>query len=186
MKTLLAALGLLFFTTIAMAETQPLNLSLTPEVSLHDRDDQINGLTLSIWGENPQHSLAIGLVNGTVGDSSGLSIGILNYGDSYRGVQWGLVNYASGDFSGWQGGFFFGLVGSVVNGVDGRMSGFQCGVVNYAGTLSGFQLGILNYAANGNGGLQIGLINIIKENQVWFENLPGELAPAMILVNWRF
>ncbi len=186
MKKLLFALIFAVCSTVALAETHPFNLSLTPDIAVFDRSDRIEGLTLSIWGENPQSSLAIGLVTGTSQESVGLSLGFVNYGQNYTGVQWGLVNVASEDFSGWQGGFFFGLVGSVVNYTGGTMSGFQCGLVNYSGKLTGLQLGLVNYTEGGDAGVQIGLINIIGENDAWFVELPDELAPAMIIVNWRF
>jgi hypothetical protein len=96
-----------------------------------------------------------------------------------------LVNYTTGDFSGWQGGFGFGLLVSALNYTGGDMRGLQTGVVNYAGKLTGLQFGLVNYATTAKSGVQIGLVNIMPEN-VWFSNLPDELAPGMIFVNWRF
>ena len=187
MKKTLCFLTALFISTLATAATRPFNLSLTPRVAVYDRDDSINGLTLSVWGENKQESLALGLINGTAGDSLGASLGIINYAADYRGLQWGIVNHALSDMSGWQGGFFFGLVGSIFNYTGGDMTGFQTGAVNYAGNLLGFQLGVVNYARDTHSaGLQIGLVNVIKANTAWFSRLPDELAPAMVFVNWRF
>ncbi len=200
MKKLLTGLAFVLVSTGAMAGTKSFNLSLTPDISVYGRSETIHGVTLSIWGENPQQSLAIGLVNGATEKSAGLSIGILNYADSYKGVQWGVVNYTSGNFSGWQGGPFFGLLVSAVNYTGGDMTGLQIGAVNYVGgdmaglqvgvvncvsRLSGLQLGIVNYAAAADAGVQIGLVNVIPPNP-WFTGLPEQLAPAMILVNWRF
>jgi len=184
MKKLLAVfVGIMGLSGVRASE--PVQLSLTPEFALYDRSEQIEGLALSIWGENPQSALAIGFVNGSTGDSTGLSIGLLNYADSYTGLQWGLVNYTSGDFSGWQGGFCLGLVGSVVNYTGGTLAGFQCGIVNYAGTLNGFQLAFVNYAEKVESGVQIGIVNIMPRNE-WFSRLPDELAPGMVIVNWHF
>lgn len=161
----------------AMA-SQPLQLSLTPDIALFDRKERIEGLCLSIWGENPQSALALGIVNGSTGQSAGLSWALLlNYADNYTGIQWAPVNYTKGDFLGWQGGF--------VNATEGQMKGLQSGAINYAGRLTGLQLGLLNYAETAANGVQIGLINLIPSN-AWFSNLPDELAPGMILVNWRF
>jgi len=185
MKKILVLMGVALITVGAMAESKPFQLSLTPGIAIYDRSEKIEGFTLGIWSENPQAAFALGIVNGSTGDSAGLSVGILNYADSYRGLQWGLVNYTKGDTLGWQGGFCLGLVGSVVNYTGGTMKGFQCGVVNYAGRLTGLQLGIVNYAATAETGLQIGVLNLIPENH-WFTELPDELAPAMILINWRF
>lgn len=162
---------------IASAAT-PLQISLTPAVSLFGANEQVNGLALSLWGENPQTALALGIVNGSTGDSAGFSLGLLlNYADNYKGIQWAPINYTKGDFFGWQAG--------VVNYVEGTMKGLQSGLVNYAGSLTGLQFGLFNYAASAKSGVQIGLLNIMPDNQ-WFSGLPDELAPGMVLVNWRF
>ena len=151
-----------------MAQTKPFNASITPDYSVYGRNVTIEGLTLSIWGENQQTSLALGIVNGTTGNSAGLSWAyILNYG----------INYLKGDFLGWQGG--------LVNYAAGSMKGLQSGVVNCAGTLTGLQFGLVNYAEEGVTGVQIGLVNLIPSN-AWFSELPNELAPGMIFVNWQF
>ena len=185
MKRLLIAAAGLAIVSGASAQTKPFNASITPDIAVYDRSETIHGVTLSIWGENQQTSLALGLVNGTVGQSAGLSAGILNYADNYKGLQWGLVNYTTGNFSGWQGGPFFGLLVSALNYTGGTMTGLQLGAVNYAGNLSGLQAGLVNYADRSEAGVQIGLVNIMPQNE-WFTNLPNELAPAMIFVNWRF
>ena len=184
MKRLLAVLVSVMGMSGVMA-SEPVQLSLTPDFALFDRSERIDGLSLSIWGENPQSALAIGVVNGSTGESAGLSIGLLNYADSYTGLQWGLVNNTTGDFLGWQGGFCLGLVGSVVNYTGGTLKGFQCGVVNYAGNLNGLQLGFVNYAEKSTAGVQIGIVNIMPENE-WFSKLPDEIAPGMVIVNWQF
>ncbi len=186
MKMLLASLAAVFVSTGVLAATRPFNLSLTPDLAIYDRNDTIEGLTISLWGENQQSSLALGLANGSVGQSAGLSIGVLNYADDYKGMQWALVNYTQGDFTGWQGGPLFGLLVSALNYTEGTMKGLQIGTVNYAGHLTGLQLGFVNYAIDGGAGVQVGLVNIIRDNRVWFTNLPEELAPAMVFVNWRF
>lgn len=162
----------------AVAEdSKPIQLSLTPGIAIFDRTTRIQGFSLSIWGENPQDALAIGIVNGSTKTSAGFSLGVANYADSYKGVQWSLFNYAKENFSGWNLG--------IANVTKGSMKGLQTGVVNYAGHLKGLQIGAFNYAAKASGGVQIGVINIFPENK-WFTGLPGELAPGMILVNWRF
>ncbi len=149
----------------AFAQTGAFQLSLTPDVAIQPRTTQIEGFTLGVWSENPQNGFALGLVNGSTGHSSGLSLGLLgNYSDSYRGAQiaW-LANYAKGD-----------------------LVGFQCAAFNYAASLHGLQLGYVNYAGASNGGVQIGLVNIMNETKDWFRQFPHEVAPAMVLVNWRF
>lgn len=178
MNRILTILACIMVATGAMAGSKPLQLSLTPDIAIYDRTERIEGLCLSLWGENPQTALALGFVNGSTGQSAGVSWAfILNYADSYKGIQWALVNYTKGDFLGWQAG--------LVNYTDGLMKGLQTGTVNYAGKLTGLQLGLVNYAATAETGVQIGLVNLIPQNE-WFSKLPNELAPGMIFVNWRF
>lgn len=174
--TVLAVVGIAYG---AMAGSEPVQISLLPEIAIWDRTEKIEGLTLSlIWGENPQSALALGIINGSSGDSAGVSWGLLlNYADDYTGLQWAPINYTKGTFIGWQKG--------IVNVTGGRMKGFQCGTVNYAGKLTGLQLGLINYAETGVNGVQIGLLNILPTNR-WLSELPDELAPGMILLNWRF
>ena len=158
--------------------SQPIQLSLTPEIALFDRNEKIEGLALSIWGENPQTALALGFVNGSTGESAGVSLSfILNYADDYKGVQWAAVNYTENDYLGWQAGF--------VNYTGGTMKGLQSGFVNYAGKLTGLQFGIVNYAESAETGVQIGLVNLIPSN-AWFTELPDQLAPGMVFLNWGF
>lgn len=163
---------------LAIAESKPIQLSLTPDIAIYSKNTTIEGLALSIWGENPQKALALGIVNGSRGDSAGFSWGLLaNYSDSYTGVQWAFVNYAKANVLGWQAG--------LVDFTEGTMKGLQTGFVNYAGNLTGLQLGLLNYSAKAATGVQIGLINLLPQNE-WFKKLPNELAPGMVFVNWRF
>ena len=179
MKTLFACLTVFLFSVGLVAGPKPINLSLTPDIAIYDRSERIEGLTLSIWGENPQTALALGIANGSTGESAGLSWAfVLNYADDYTGIQWAPINYTTGDFIGWQKGF--------VNYVGGSMKGLQWGLVNYAGNVTGLQFGFVNFAEDGDAGVQVGIVNIIRENQRWFTGLPEELAPAMIIVNWRF
>ena len=87
MKKLWVVFAGLLIASGAMAQTKPFNASVTPDYSVYGRDVMIEGLTLSIWGESPQTSLAIGFVNGSIGQSAGLSLGLLNYAESYKGLQ---------------------------------------------------------------------------------------------------
>jgi len=155
------------------------NASLTPDVAIHPKTQRINGITLSVWGENEQHSFAFGFLNGLKGHSVGFSWGLfVNYGDSYTGAQLAFVNWLKKDFVGLQVG--------LVNIVNGTVKGMQYGAVNYATKVSGLQLGFVNYAESVDSGVQVGLVNIIVQNKVWFKDFPHAVAPAMILVNWRF
>jgi hypothetical protein len=176
---MLICLGIILFSAgQVMAQSKPIQLSLTPDVAIYDRQTRIEGFSLGIWSENPQTGFALGIVNGSTGDSAGFSLSlILNYADNYKGVQWSLVNYVKKDITGWQ--------HAIVNYTEGATKGLQTGVVNYTGNLKGLQLGVVNYAAKATSGVQIGVLNIIPENR-WFTGLPNELAPGMVIVNWRF
>jgi len=179
-KLVLLTTLVIFFSSylVVFAETKPVQFSLTPDVAIHNKSTYINGLTLNVWGENPQSALAIGFVNGSTGNSKGFSLSLFfNYAENYKGVQWAAVNYAKSDFVGWQ--------AAIVNYTEGSAKGLQTGLVNYAGNFTGLQLGLVNYAEKVSKGIQIGLVNIIPENE-WFTNLPNELAKGMIIVNWRF
>jgi len=179
MKKLIVCLAAVLASVSVMAESEPFNLSITPDVAIYGRNVMIEGLTLSIWGENQQKSLALGIVNGSVSNSAGLDWGlILNYADNYKGVKWGFVNYTKSDTLGWDAGF--------VNYTGNTLRGLYTGAVNYVGRLKGVEFGLVNYVDDGDSAFQIGLLNIIGNNRTWFSNLPDSLAPGMILVNWRF
>lgn len=150
--------------------------SLVPDIAIHSRTTQINGFLLNIWGENPQSGVALGFVNGSIGDSSGISLGLLNYDESYSGFQWGFVNYSRRYFLGWQNG--------CVNWDDGYFKGWAWGFVNVANDAHGLQMGWFNYAEKLSG-VQVGLINIINSNG-WFDRLPDRLSKGFVFVNWSF
>ncbi len=151
----MAALG-------AFAESKPFQASLTPDIAVEDKGTRIEGVALSIWGENEQKAFALGFVNGSTGDSAGVSLGLLNYSESYTGAQLAFVNYSTGAYT-----------------------GLQLGTVNYATKLKGLQLGFVNYAETAESGVQIGFINLLPETTEWFSGFPDEVAPGMIFVNWR-
>lgn len=165
MKKLVLVILSCFIATGAFAETKGFQLSLIPDVAIHSKATHIKGVSLSIWGENPQTALALGVVNGSTGDSSGISLGLLaNYAENYTGAQLAhIANYSSM-----------------------KHSGLQLAAFNYAEELHGLQLGLVNFAGTSDKGLQVGLINIMKQTNAWFINFPNEVAPAMIFVNWRF
>ena len=120
-KVLLILLGCLI-TTGAFAETKGFQMSLIPDVAIQSKTTRIKGVSINIWGENPQNAFALGVVNGSTGNSSGFSLGlIVNYADSYKGFQVAPVNYA------------------------GRLQGLQLGLVNMAMTAEeGVQIGFIN------------------------------------------
>jgi hypothetical protein len=158
-------------------ETHGFQASLTPDIAIYPKTTEINGLSLSIWGENPQQGVALGFVNGSTGDSAGFSWGLVNYSDTYTGVEWAWVNVNKTSFHGWQ----YGLV----NVAQGEFVGFQSGwLFNYSKKVTGLQLGLVNYAENLDG-VQIGLANIALNNG-WFNEFPDKLATGFPIVNWSF
>jgi hypothetical protein len=158
-------------------ETAGFQLALTPDIAIHPKTTTIRGVSLDIWGENPQHSFNLGFVNGSTGKSSGFSWAfIANYADSYTGVAWGIVNISHQKFVGWQ--------GSCVNYSQGYFKGFQSGLVNVAEEAHGLQWGVVNYTESLNG-VQIGLVNVIRDNP-WFNEFPNKLAKGFPIANWSF
>jgi len=106
--------------------------------------------------------------------SKGCQIGLVNYADSFCGLQDGIVNISDGVFTGLQSGFLnFSMD---VNGVECGAY-FFIGVNVAGGTLRGCQLGLVNYADTVDRGLQIGIINIISR---------GGWSPVLPIVNGRF
>lgn len=168
----------LIVTPATYAQSRPFQASLTPNIAIHNRDVMIEGLALSVWGENPQTGLALGIVNGSTGNSAGFSWAwLLNYADSYRGVHWAYLNYTRENFLGWQSG--------LINYTDQHLKGVQTGLVNYARSFKGVQLGLINFAESASAGIQLGIVNVIHENR-WFRDFPDSVAPGMLFVNWRF
>ena len=176
MKTSLILCALLAGTAGLQADESLFQASLTPDIAIHPRTTQINGLALNIWGENRQSSLNLGFVNGSTGDSQGLTWGLVNYADSYTGVAWGLINISRERFFGWQDG--------ALNYAQGTFIGLQSGWINVAQDFQGLQLGFVNYAENLNG-VQLGLVNVALNNP-WFNDFPDKLATGFPILNWSF
>lgn len=164
MKKLVLVLIGCCFATGALAESNAFQLSLIPDIAIHAKTARIEGVSIGIWSENPQSALALGVVNGSTGDSSGLSLALLaNYAQSYKGAQ----------------------LAWIANYTEKNASGLQWAAFNYAGKLHGLQLGFINYAETADKGVQVGLINIMNQTKKWFSNFPNEIAPGMVIVNWR-
>jgi hypothetical protein len=178
MKKLFIIIALFISAAILQAEdSHPFQASLTPDIAIYPKTAEIHGLSLSIWGENPQQGVALGIVNGSSGDSAGFSWGLVNYSESYTGVSWAWVNVNKTSFHGWQSG--------IVNVAQDEFIGFQsCWLVNYAKNCTGLQLGLVNYTENLHG-VQVGLANIAMNNP-WFHDFPDKLATGFPIVNWSF
>ena len=156
--TLLAVALLAFgvFSQPVQAQQKPIQLSLFAPVQIVSEDNAIGGIRLSLlYGKNTS---VTGLDWGLVSHStSGLS----------KGVQLGLVGLVDADFVGYQ--------GTAINITNGDFEGFQWGIVNYAGYAM-IPTWLVNYAERMKG-LQIGLVNIIKQ---------GGQFPVFPIVNWSF
>ncbi len=181
-KLMLAALGAVMAGSTMAEDTAGFQLSLVPDIAIQSRDTTIKGVSIGIWNENPGSQWQLGFVNGATGQSAGLQWfvflpTIFNYAEDYSGAQIGLVNYASGQLTGLQWG--------AVNYAE-SLTGVQLGVANITQKVDGgFQWGLVNYAASAHNLFQLGLVNIIADNQ-WFSDFPGDLAQGFVFVNWSF
>lgn len=176
-KSLVVAAWVISAASLQADESHFFQASLTPDIAIYPKTTQINGIALSIWGENPQHAFALGFVNGSSGESEGFTWSFFgNYAESYTGVAWAIVNISRENFVGWQGG--------LVNYSQGKFTGFQSGWVNISQEFHGLQWGLVNYAENLHG-VQIGFANIAMNNP-WFSDFPDKLATGFPIVNWSF
>jgi hypothetical protein len=178
MKKLLILVALVISSAgLTAQESHFFQAALTPDIAIQPKTAEIRGISLDIWGCNPQHSFNLGFVNGSTGDSGGFTWAFFaNYAESYTGVAWSMVNISKTSFLGWQGGF--------VNYSQGKFTGLQSGWVNVSQECHGLQWGFVNYAENLNG-VQIGLANIALNNP-WFKEFPDKLATGFPFVNWSF
>jgi len=182
-------------------DSRPIQLSLVPSVQLFDRSTDVAGLRLAIVGENRNVTgIDVGFGLLTKGDFAGVSWGLVNLVDgSTQGLQWSLVNYTKGDVAGLQWGWYnqagpmVGIQWGIANVAGGEFTGWQAGglnldqsglthgfclgLVNVTDQMKGFQLGLVNVTNSMVSGLQIGIVNIIKDK---------EKLPVLPLVNWRF
>ena len=141
-----------------LSQSKPIQLALFNPIQIFDESNAIGGFRFNlIYGRNTSVTgVDFGLVNST---TSGTSVGL----------QWGFVNLNDGNFEGVQLG--------TVHWNKGKSTGFHFGLVNHAGTMSGVQLGLVNHAGSVDGGIQIGLVNVIEQ---------GGMFPFFPIVNWSF
>ncbi len=168
----LAALSFLLAAPLA-AQDNPVQLSFFTPAAIVGEGQSVSGLRLNlIYAKNA----SVQYVDLGFGFNYSTGNGV--------GIQWALVSKTDGTFSGWQSGLaaitekrFTGLqTGAYTSATDGQ--GVQFGWVNTAKSWNGLQLGLVNYTERMvNGGLQIGIINIIKT---------GGVAPVLPLVNFTF
>jgi hypothetical protein len=162
---------LTFSSPIASAqEAKPINLALWDPVQIFKNDTAIHGVRVNIYGKNAElKGVDFGIVNWITGETVGL--------------QWGIVNVTKGDFTGWQtapvniaDGFMTGIQSGTFFSMNGSGKGLQFSAVTWSDDFVGLQLGIVNYAIQYHG-IQIGLINIIKE---------GGMLPFFPIFNFSF
>jgi len=85
MKKLVMGCAIVIMIAGTALASKPIQVSIIPDVALYGRTETIEGLTLGLWSENPQTALALGIVNGSTGQSAGLSWAfLLNYAENYR------------------------------------------------------------------------------------------------------
>ncbi|MBP1648555.1 MAG: hypothetical protein H6Q30_2000 [Bacteroidetes bacterium] len=151
----LALCGIFISRASALAQSNPVQLSLFNPVQIVPENQSVSGLRLSlIYGVNANmNGFDWGLVTKTTG--------------TFSGVQWGGVGLVNRDFTGWQANF--------VSITDGSFKGLQMsGIYSYADHVNGVQFSLVNSAGSMKG-IQIGLLNFIKR---------GGFMPVFPIVNW--
>lgn len=126
-------------------------------------------------------ALLAGAVNVNIGDVTGTQMagtinqmsgnfkgfqgaGMGNWAGGMVGLQTaGLINYAHNDVKGVQ-------IAGMTNYSRAEVNGLQISsLLNYAGTLRGVQIAVVNVVDNSQGGISIGLINIVRNGLKRFE-----------------
>ena len=153
----LIILSTIMLSTIAVAQTKPIQIALFAPAQIHPEETAIEGFRWNIiYGKNTSVTgIDIGFVNHT---TAGIT----------TGFQGGFIGINEADFIGWQ--------DNTINITKGDLDGLQAGLYNYGNNVTGFQFGLINYARNLKG-VQIGLVNIIEQ---------GGAFPFFPLINWSF
>jgi hypothetical protein len=154
-RFVLTACVVIITTVSAFAQGNPIQLSLFPPIQIVPENESVSAFRFSlIYGRNVNMSgFDWGLVTKTTGN--------------FTGVQWGGVGLVDKNFTGWQANF--------VSITDGSFKGLQmAGVYSYANFVNGVQFSLINSAGSMKG-IQIGLLNFIKE---------GGFLPIFPIVNW--
>jgi hypothetical protein len=155
-RTLMIAAGCILLTggvNIAKGDSF-IQLALWPPIQLVDEDRDVTGVRLELYGRNKEVSgVDFGIANETTGDFSGVGTGFVNYvGKDLYGIQWGLYCAAKGALSGWQSAVF------ARSGGDG--TGFQNGIVCLSDhDFEGVQLSFIGQVRGYMSGLQMGAFN---------------------------
>ena len=154
-RSLFLGAVLLISSVTAVFAQSPFQLALFNPVQIISESQDIGGIRIDlIYGKNTSvGGLDIGLVNHT---TSGIS----------KGIEWGLVGYNEGSFTGWQ--------WNAVSITRGTFTGLQMGWYTTANHCGGVQIGIVNHSGTMKG-IQLGLLNFIDQ---------GGFLPIFPIVNW--
>jgi hypothetical protein len=153
----LATLISLMVPALALADG-PINLSLFNPIQIVKEDQSVTAFRFSlIYGKNV--------------DMTGLDLSLVGVNTgSVTGLSWTGVGMVDGSFTGWQSGWLASVTKGNMQGLQSGIythsgsgsTGAQFGFYNTADDFSGLQFGFINVAESMRSGLQIGLINIIK------------------------
>lgn len=152
-KIILAGTLLLAGVTASFAGDSWGKLSLF-DTAAYPQVSSVRGGELGLVYSNTQNLTGVQFtfLYGRLGSLDGVQLGAVTSADKATGIQFGLVNMTK------------------------DTTGAQLGAVNYAAKLNGFQLGFVNYVESMSKGLQIGLVNVIRNSKL----------PFMVFVNGRF
>lgn len=127
------------------------------------------------------YGVQLASVNVNWGDVWGLQLGVVDYCNSFHGVQFGGINWNNTPSHGWQ--------AAVANANQEDFAGFMVGAVNYSLRMVGCQVGIVNVGDVGTG-CQIGVVNAVQRMrglQIGAVNLICEgPLPIMVIANASF
>jgi hypothetical protein len=187
--TLISSLALAAAVTTVKADAIFQFGLFAPELQIVDANSNVSGLRIDIvYGENANvRGIDLGVVNSTTGDFTGFGYAI-------------GANLVEGNATGVQwswlyshtGGEFTGWQSGVVARTSGAGSaGFQSGWVNLAEKdFTGVQWGLVNHAQSFKG-LQLGFVNMAEHLdglQIGLVNYAGnsDLYKILPIVNWHF
>jgi hypothetical protein len=153
MKKLFAILVFAFFCTNTAFAASPIKLSLVHPLGLPPVEE-VNGLDLGLIGTGTDDvtGLQLSFIYALTDDMTGVQASIYGRAEEFTGIQYSFLN--SG----------------------GDVMGAQLGFVNLADSMTGLQWGVVNRVNTMGTGVQIGLVNIIKNGKL----------PFMVLVNAKF
>ena len=150
-------------------------------------DGAMEGVQLGLFGNYAyKNSYGVQLstiMNWNVSMFTGAQASLFNYDSELDGAQLGFLNWCYGAVEGAQ----FGIVNVARN----DFTGFALGAINYCeGGLHGAQVGLLNMISGSSYGFQLGLLNAAEEHtgvQIGLLNLnTAALMPILPLVNASF